>query len=137
MRYIITMALLLTFGLSFGQKADKKLLGKWVCCEKTELLNKFDQLTFVKDEAAATNACIEKSCHYSKWNFVKDEDALKLMIDMYSGCKDATAVSSANSQGTWSADKKNTLTIFDEHFTKHVFEITSLTDKELVIKRNK
>jgi len=121
---LLTLSLLLITSLGFSQQVNKKLLGKWICCEKIELLNRFDNLTFVKDEAAASDKCIEGSCHYTRWNFEKNEEGLQILIDMYTGCKGAASNSISNTKATWSCDKKNLLTIFDEHFTKHIFEVT-------------
>lgn len=123
--------------LAAGQTASKKLPGKWVCCEKTESLNKFDTLTFVKADPGAVSACVEKNCKYSEWTFENKDGAMKLVTNMNTGCKDATSSSTASWEGTWAADKKNVLTIFDDKYTKHLFAITSLGNTVLKLKRIK
>ena len=122
---IITISLVLFASTCFSQTVNKKILGKWICCQKIELLNKFDTLTFVKEDTAAISTCIRKNCHYTQWNFEKNNGGLKLLIYIHKGCKGAAVVNtSVTSDGNWSMDKKNVLTIFDDHYTKHVFEVT-------------
>lgn len=130
MMRIITISLLLFADTCFGQTVNKKILGKWISCQKIELLNKFDTLTFVKEDTSITNKCVRDNCHYTQWNFEKNDAGMKLLIYIHKGCKGAAVVNtSVTSDGNWSMDKKNVLTIFDDHYTKHVFEVTFLTNE--------
>jgi hypothetical protein len=56
---ILTLSLVLFAGTCFGQ-SSKKILGKWISSEKIELLNRFDTLTFVKEDESVKNKYIEK-----------------------------------------------------------------------------
>ena len=133
---ILTLSLILFAGTCLGQ-SSKKILGKWISGEKIELLNRFDTLTFVKEDESVKNKYIEKNCHYTQWDFTKGEDPQKLLIYIYKGCKGAGVVNtSVTNDGSWSIDKKNVLTIFDDKFTKHVFEVTFL-ENEFKLKRIK
>src|SRR4051812_5063664 len=116
---LLTISLFLFASTCFGQ-VNKKILGKWISCEKIEMLNKFDTLTFVKDDPAVTDKCITKNCTYTQWTFEKTGEDMKLQIYIYKGCKSAATNTSVTQTGVWSADKKNKLTIFDEKYTKHI-----------------
>lgn len=136
MKKLLALCLLLTTALAFSQATPKKLVGKWVCCEKIDALTKLDAVTLVKDDAATEKDCIEKSCAFSRWTFEKTDAESKVEFYRQAGCKDAASASEKTFNGTWNIEKdKKTLTIFDDHFTKHTYTIESLTDKELKLKR--
>jgi len=136
MQKLIVITLLLASNLCLGQATTKKIIGKWVTCMKIDALNKLDTVSFKKDEAGASNTCVEKNCGYSRWTFETGDNGSKIDFARFAGCKDAASVSEKSFAGTWLLEKdKKTLTIFDDHFTKHSFEIVLISDKEFKLKR--
>ncbi len=136
MKKLLIALFILTLNLGSAQNTPKKIVGKWVTCAKIETLIKLDTVSFVKDDVAITNTCIEKNCAYSRWTFEMNGSDQKVGFYRQAGCKDAASVSEKNFDGTWAIEKdKKTLTIFDDHSSKHVFEIVVLTDKEFKLKR--
>jgi hypothetical protein len=138
MKNILLTALLLTSGAAFAQLSEKAILGAWVCCDKVELLAKTDSFMLVKESPAAKNECVEKKCVYTVWTFEKTRETQEVKFNRQSGCKDAASMSSYDTKGTWSFDKgKKAVTIFDEHFTKLIFNAGLTKTGELKLKRQR
>ncbi len=138
MKKSLLILLILVGSICLGQNTTKKIAGKWVTCAKIETLVKLDTVSFVKDDAGFTNACIEKNCAYSRWTFDQTKEESKVEFYRNAGCKDAASVSEKTFTGTWALEKdKKTLTVFDDHYTKHTFEITLLSATEMKLKRVK
>lgn len=138
MKKLLPLLFLFLTNVCFSQANAKKIVGKWATCAKIETLIKLDTVSFVKDEIGFTNACIEKNCAYSRWTFEMNGSDGKIGFYRQAGCKDAASVSEKNFEGTWALEKdKKTLTVFDDHFTKHTFEITLLSATEMKLKRVK
>jgi len=136
MQKLLVITLLLAANLCLGQATPKKITGKWVTCTKIETLVKLDTVSFTKEDAGLLSTCIEKNCGYSRWTFDKADGESKVEFFRQAGCKDAASTSDKSFTGSWNLEKdKKTLTVFDDHFTKHTFEIVAITDKEFKIKR--
>ena len=131
----LTLSLIVLSSLCFGQISAKKLAGKWVTCAKIDALSKLDTITFLKEDASVVNACIEKNCVYSRWDFETKDSEPVVNFYRQAGCKDAASVSEKNFSGKWSLEKDKKLIIFDDHFTKHVFKVESFTEKEMKLKK--
>jgi len=136
MKKLFVITLLLAANFCLGQANPKKIVGKWVTCTKIETLIKLDTVSLVKDDGSVTNGCIEKNCGYSRWTFDQTKEESKVEFYRQAGCKDAASTSDKSFTGTWALEKdKKTLTVFDDHFTKHTFEIVLISDKEFKLKR--